>query len=329
MAVAADSERGTFVSEEIRLILIGKTGAGKSFTGNTIIGKTTFKVECSASSVTKSCEHIMFERFGRDILLVDCPGFFPTGGSQKDIKEELRKCIALSSPGVHAILFVIGIGRFTEEESNSVKKFLSFFGSESQRHVIVIFTRKEDLEQSLKSFIDTNLQLRAFINKTGETDQNYLAVNNKSTDDNEVFVRCLLDLVDTLNGRFFINDMYQEAELQMKKIEKEELDKLLHNNQRSDAEYIANGVAEYKQTLADSSESKEESLSRKRQELRDKRRKLHEKEARKFARNHYDGSNRIWTLLTKAVEAALWAASGSWSYGMAFLDRALRVLRLK
>ncbi|XP_071097992.1 GTPase IMAP family member 9-like [Haliotis cracherodii] len=326
MAVAADSERGTFLSEETRLILIGKTGAGKSFTGNTIMGKTTFKVECSASSVTKSCEHIMFERFGKDILLVDCPGFFPTGDSQKYIKEELRKCIALSSPGVHAILFVIGIGRFTEEEVKSVDTFLSIFGSESQRHVIVIFTRKEELgspPESLKFFIDSNHQLKDFINKTGE---NYLAVNNKSTEDNEEFVQELLTLVDTIktqNGGHFTNDMYQKAELQMKKIEKEDFDKRLLHNQQSDEEYFAHGVMEYKQTLADSSESQEELLSRKRQELRDKRRKLHEKDARKFARNNYDGSNRIWILLTKAVDVAFWAVFGTW----AFLVRRFGALR--
>ncbi|XP_048236827.1 GTPase IMAP family member 4-like [Haliotis rufescens] len=159
MAVAAGSTSGHFVSGETRLILIGKTGAGKSSTGNNIIGQPIFKVDFSASSITKSCEHIMFERFGRDILLVDCPGFFDTGSSQRSLEQELKKSIVLTSPGVHAILFVVGMGRFTEEEVTSVKRFLTFFGSESKRNVIVIFTRKEELEKngkSLKVFINSH-----------------------------------------------------------------------------------------------------------------------------------------------------------------------------
>ncbi|XP_067653442.1 GTPase IMAP family member 9-like isoform X2 [Haliotis asinina] len=250
----------------------------------------------------------MFERFGRDILLLDTPGFFDTGASQRNIEEELKKSVVLTSPGVHAILYVIGVGRFTEEEVTSVERFLTYFGSESKRHVIVIFTRGDELEKSetsLNWFIDCNRKLKTFINQTG---RNYIAINNDSTVDHEEFVQKLLKLVDRRvkqNGGHFTNKMYQEAESQMKKIEGKELVKLLTENQTSDEETIDEGVRKYRQTLSGYFESQKGILlARKRKALEDERRKIYERKAREHARDTYDSSYIDWKILAGVVAAA-------------------------
>lgn len=181
----------------------------------------------SGSSVTSACAQKSAVRFGQKVLIVDTPGVFDTKQSNKDVQQEIVKCISISSPGPHAFILVLNIARHTDEEQKSLQHFVDAFGEKVFRYFIILFTRKDDLDEEERSLYDhiktVPANLQVFIGKCGGR---VIAFNNrlKGGEEDEQ-VKALLTMIYTNveknEEKCYKNEMYIEAEKRLQEREAE------------------------------------------------------------------------------------------------------------
>ncbi|XP_062399831.1 uncharacterized protein LOC134089404 [Sardina pilchardus] len=216
------SAGGDFPISDMRIVLLGIRAAGKSSSGNTILGREDF----STSGRTAECVKREGTTAGRHITVVEAPGWwrsYTVEQTPERDKHEIVLSVSLCPPGPHALLLVINVNEsFTETHKRAVQEHMELLGERVWSHTIVLFTWGDWLgDTSIEQHIESGGEaLQWVVEKCGNR---YHVVNNKKSDGGQVteLLEKIEEMVAGNTGHHFNFDAAILKELKEKKKEEE------------------------------------------------------------------------------------------------------------
>ncbi|XP_076849461.1 GTPase IMAP family member 8-like [Brachyhypopomus gauderio] len=165
----------------LRIVLLGCRDAGKSSSGNTILGREEFELKRTAQCVKRQREVA-----GRKITVVEAPGWwrnYTVEESSEILKQKIVLSVSLCPPGPHVLLLVIDVDTtFKDDERNVLEGHMKLLTERVWSHTIILFTCGDYLgDTPIEQHIESEgSALQWLVEKCGNR---YQVLNNENRGD--------------------------------------------------------------------------------------------------------------------------------------------------
>ncbi|KAI5108810.1 GTPase IMAP family member 8-like isoform X2, partial [Silurus meridionalis] len=132
---------------DLRIVLLGKAGAGKNRVAKAILGDIELYEE------HEKCVLYEGEHAGKSVCMVDTPGWDRVSieCTTKKIKNEISRSVTLCPPGPHALILVlpVNIGDVpSQNELKSTSRHVELLSERVWDHTMVLFLCDRDVQES-------------------------------------------------------------------------------------------------------------------------------------------------------------------------------------
>ncbi|KAL0199414.1 hypothetical protein M9458_007954, partial [Cirrhinus mrigala] len=123
---------------EIRILLMGRKGSGKSSSGNTILRERKFTVQKQKNNHEAQDES--------EVAVIDCPDLLDPDLNEEQLEEMKEQLVSRCSAGLSAVLLTVPLEKPLQNEEEILDYMKCLFGPEVQKYIMILFTHGDELD---------------------------------------------------------------------------------------------------------------------------------------------------------------------------------------